>query len=259
MNSRRDFLKKTLGATIVAAAAPIVCACGETVYAKEAPMASSGTLTIDLSKALTTTQYNNLKVAEGSIAYVPPTGNPNHGLTFIITRKDDLSLIVFSNVCPHQGAKQIQPFNKTTQRHKCNQHGSLFDIDGVVKLGPAASNLKKYTVDYDGVDLLKITGTGIVDSNLDTPPVESQPFSLEQNYPDPFIDKTTIRFSLGSDEQVSLMITDGLGKAITVLHDGFLAAGEHAREFDGTSIAPGMYFYRLTTPSGTLIKQMVKN
>ena len=259
MNSRRNFLKQALGATIVAAAAPIVCACGETVYAKEAPSATSGTLTLDLSVALTTTQYNTLKVAQGSIAYVPPTGNPNHNLTFIITRKDDLSIVVFSNACPHQGAKQVQPFNKTTQRHKCNQHGSLFDIDGVVKLGPAASNLKKYTVEYDGADLLKITGTGIVDSSLDTPPIESQPFSLEQNHPNPFTDKTTIGFSLGNDELISLMVTDGLGKTMAVLHDGFMNAGEHQVEFDGSSLASGVYFYRLTTPNGTLIKQMIRN
>src|SRR5690242_3702196 len=108
MDSRRDFLKKAIGATVAVAACSEVCACVGTAFAESAaPLGASGTLSLDLSKNLTAAQYTTLSKALGSVKYTPPIGNPNHSLTFIITRKDDMSLVVFSNVCPHQGFPRV--------------------------------------------------------------------------------------------------------------------------------------------------------
>lgn len=74
--------------------------------------------------------------------------------------------------------------------------------------------------------------------------------SLSQNYPNPFNPSTTIEFSLPVRSGVELAVYNVLGQRIKVLHNGTLAAGTYATEWDGTradgSLASsGVYYYRL--------------
>jgi hypothetical protein len=96
-------------------------------------------------------------------------------------------------------------------------------------------------------------------------------FSLDQNYPNPFSARTTIRFKINprSDEGrlISLRVFDFLGREVATLVDGEVEPGEYNIEFDilrnplrgksTTDIRPGLYFYRLTTPSFSHTKSMV--
>ncbi|MGH7598920.1 MAG: PKD domain-containing protein [bacterium] len=82
-------------------------------------------------------------------------------------------------------------------------------------------------------------------------------FSLEQNYPNPFSDKsafgnsaTTIRFNLPRSGKISLAIYDVRGALIKTLESGNKTAGEHIVRWDGRDsrggrVASGVYFYRL--------------
>jgi hypothetical protein len=86
-------------------------------------------------------------------------------------------------------------------------------------------------------------------------------FELRQNYPNPFNPSTTISFSLSRHQEVSLNIYDILGRLIDKPVNGFLAAGTHQVQWDGTDsegndVASGIYFYRLISPEGTAIKKM---
>lgn len=72
-----------------------------------------------------------------------------------------------------------------------------------------------------------------------------QTFALDQNHPNPFNPTTTIRFQLPSPGKVTLSVYDILGKLVATLVDENLAAGYYDRRFDATSLASGVYFYRL--------------
>lgn len=110
-----------------------------------------------------------------------------------------------------------------------------------------------FGTDGDGVFLApEVTGTAIDDE----PEVPSG-FALHQNYPNPFNPRTTINVEVPQTAKVTLTLYDVLGRRVAILHDGPLAAGTHAVLFDGSRLASGTYFYRLQTPNGLFVKQMV--
>ena len=87
-------------------------------------------------------------------------------------------------------------------------------------------------------------------------------FELIGNYPNPFNATTLIQFSLENTEEANLSIYDILGRKIKTLHSGILSAGQHSFIWNGTNqddntVASGIYFYKLESPSGSYSKQMV--
>jgi hypothetical protein len=82
-------------------------------------------------------------------------------------------------------------------------------------------------------------------------------FYLTQNYPNPFNPETTIEFGLPGATRVSLEIFDLLGCKIVSLLDKKLAAGVHRVSFNASSLASGMYFYRIQTPEFRKIRKLV--
>jgi len=79
--------------------------------------------------------------------------------------------------------------------------------------------------------------------------ISSQPDAvrLEQNYPNPFNARTVIRFSLPTSEKVSLKVYSILGEELATLVDGAMPAGSFTVPFDGSALASGVYYYRLST------------
>jgi aminopeptidase N len=85
---------------------------------------------------------------------------------------------------------------------------------------------------------------------------------LCQNTPNPFAASTAIRFELARPQRIALRVFDIEGRMVRTLKMGRLPAGEHRVVWDGTddlgtSVAPGVYFYRLVSPDGIKIKRMV--
>ena len=74
-------------------------------------------------------------------------------------------------------------------------------------------------------------------------------FKLYQNYPNPFNPITTISFSLEIAAATRLTIFDALGNIVSEPVHDHLKAGEYKVQFDGSALATGLYFYKLT--SGT--------
>ncbi|HET6566936.1 MAG TPA: alpha-amylase family glycosyl hydrolase [Rhodothermales bacterium] len=81
--------------------------------------------------------------------------------------------------------------------------------------------------------------------------------ALEQNYPNPFRQATTLAFSLPRPEHVRLAVYDVLGRQVAVLQDGQLAAGHHQVDFEADGLASGMYFYRLEAGDRVVTKRML--
>jgi len=82
-------------------------------------------------------------------------------------------------------------------------------------------------------------------------------FSLSQNYPNPFNPATNIKFSLPKSGFVKLSIYDVMGGEVSMLINGELSAGSYNYDFDATSLASGIYFYKLEAGVFTQTKKMV--
>jgi hypothetical protein len=82
-------------------------------------------------------------------------------------------------------------------------------------------------------------------------------FRLEQNYPNPFNPSTVIEFALPQRGRASLELYDVLGRRVMTLVDGTLEAGSHRVVVDASSLAAGVYFYRLNAADRSTAKKMV--
>ncbi|MEZ4648590.1 MAG: S8 family serine peptidase [Candidatus Eisenbacteria bacterium] len=75
--------------------------------------------------------------------------------------------------------------------------------------------------------------------------------ALTPGAPNPFRDETTLRFQIPSADEVHLDVFDVGGRRVRRLVSGTLEAGVHTVKWDGrddrgTSVASGLYFYRLS-------------
>lgn len=84
-----------------------------------------------------------------------------------------------------------------------------------------------------------------------------QQFELSQNYPNPFNPTTTIAFSLPEANNVTLKVFAALGREVATLVNGVRSAGRYDVEFNASSLASGMYLYRLQTGSFVETKKLV--
>jgi hypothetical protein len=81
--------------------------------------------------------------------------------------------------------------------------------------------------------------------------------SLYQNYPNPFNPETVIQYSVSGRMHAKLSVFDVLGRELTILVDETVEPGEHSIHLEGRNLATGVYFYRLSTPSFTMVRKMV--
>jgi hypothetical protein len=82
-------------------------------------------------------------------------------------------------------------------------------------------------------------------------------FLLYQNYPNPFNPKTIIKMEIPKSGNVTMKIYDVLGNELETLVNEELKPGTYEIEFDGTSFASGVYYYKLSAADYTDTKKMV--
>lgn len=85
---------------------------------------------------------------------------------------------------------------------------------------------------------------------------------LYQNYPNPFNPTTTIEYTVARTSQVTITIYDVRGQRVRQLLNESRAPGRHRTMWDGTtdqesSVASGIYFYRLRIGTFSDVKKMV--
>ncbi|MCL6097016.1 MAG: T9SS type A sorting domain-containing protein [Bacteroidetes bacterium] len=102
---------------------------------------------------------------------------------------------------------------------------------------------------------IALTGSAVTSvKTTQTLPTE---FSLSQNYPNPFNPSTTISYQLLGNENVSLKVYDVLGNEVATLFSGYQNAGTYKINFDASTLASGVYFYKLQTNSFIQVKKMM--
>ncbi len=99
-------------------------------------------------------------------------------------------------------------------------------------------------------------------------PTETEPipasYALMQNYPNPFNPLTVINYTIGGTggqgpgvTDVSLVVSDVLGREVAVLVNERKAPGTYQVSFDGSGLSSGMYIYRLTAGSFVRSRKML--
>jgi hypothetical protein len=81
--------------------------------------------------------------------------------------------------------------------------------------------------------------------------------ALEQNYPNPFKESTTIRFDLVKRSDVTLKVFNTAGQEITTLAAGQYEAGPHEVVLRGEEVPSGVYVYQLQIGTFVLQRQML--
>ncbi|MBD3287694.1 T9SS type A sorting domain-containing protein [candidate division KSB1 bacterium] len=134
--------------------------------------------------------------------------------------------------------------------------------DGPFRLGAGRPD-QCFTGKMDNVRIYNYSvsnpGTKVAEQTKEVP----SRFSLSQNYPNPFNPTTTIKYTIPSAEQVSLIVYDVLGRQVKKLVDKKMSAGEYNIHWDGkneadVNVASGVYFYQLEMKNEGVTKTQVR-
>jgi hypothetical protein len=168
----------------------------------------------------------------------------------------------------------VTGFNTATNDLAFDENGVLYGIKGTVS---QVSDL--FTIDVNtgagtmigsvglrGLTALAYAETGVVSVEIDetknTVPTE---FALSQNYPNPFNPTTSIEFSIPFNSNVSLIIYNLLGQAVTTLVNEEISAGNYnvvwnGEDQSGLKVSSGIYLYKMqaTGTNGKEFQQIRK-
>jgi hypothetical protein len=100
--------------------------------------------------------------------------------------------------------------------------------------------------------------TGVKDKNEGIP----TKFGLSQNYPNPFNPTTTIKYSIPTMVNdnlsfVQIKVFDTIGRETAVLVNETKTPGNYSVTFDAGNLTSGIYFYKLTAGSTSIVKKMI--
>jgi hypothetical protein len=86
---------------------------------------------------------------------------------------------------------------------------------------------------------------------------------LGQNRPNPFSPSTTVDFHLAEPGRAAIHVYDLRGHRVATLVDGDFGAGRHVATWNGVdhaghTVAPGFYFYKLTSGAHSVTRSMIR-
>jgi hypothetical protein len=119
--------------------------------------------------------------------------------------------------------------------------------------GEASITLTGSHVLVDLVQLLQVKGTVSVPGDDGRP----RAYVLEQNYPNPFNPSTIIQYRIAQFEKVELTIYNILGQRVRTLVNEQQHPGMYQVVFDASTLASGVYFYRLQAGDFIEVKKMM--
>lgn len=102
--------------------------------------------------------------------------------------------------------------------------------------------------------------TAIIDFNVGIPVRELRPFSLEQNYPNPFLQTTTFSYKISEPGTIHLAVYDQFGRMAALLENNtYMERGSYQVFFDASThkLSPGVYYISLKSSRFNLNRKMV--
>lgn len=135
------------------------------------------TATTDGNLVLHVSDFTALKNANGSIRlavnpFNPTVPPPTPYYPVLINRGSGNQFYALKTQCTHMGC--VVP----TFGNPCPCHGSVYNIDGTVFLGPATLPLTQYPITFDGNDTLTVQlpnlGFSVTSANVQGPPARLQ-------------------------------------------------------------------------------------
>jgi PKD repeat protein len=116
---------------------------------------------------------------------------------------------------------------------------------------------------FNGVDSILSTNTLIVTLSRSVIGISQisgqipESFNLYNNYPNPFNPSTKITFDVSKTKNVKISIYDLLGRNVKTIVNDVLQPGKYEYNFDASSLASGIYYYRMETDVYTNTKKMM--
>ena len=151
----------------------------------------------------------------------------------------DISILVHTNSYPISLAWEINPENGIEYSFVDSTLDKVTQI--IEKNGQA-----RFTKNSKG--RIKLFGRVIHSNHYNQIPDR---YELFQNFPNPFNATTTIKYAIPKTVSVELKVFDILGREVNSLVNETKNAGYYEVEFDASSLASGVYFYRIkATPIG---------
>jgi hypothetical protein len=115
----------------------------------------------------------------------------------------------------------------------------------------------KYIYSCDALSGIDIFTNNFITSVV-TPRVnKAKVVSISQNYPNPWNPSTTIHFELPHESHVVLQLFNVLGEKVRTIVDESRPAGAYDVSLDGSGLASGVYYYRITAGVYTQTRKMV--
>jgi hypothetical protein len=124
----------------------------------------------------------------------------------------------------------------------------FFLTEGVQEITLSGQNVL-----VDLVQLVKVIGVSVPWDDGVLP----HTYNLYQNFPNPFNPTTTIQYRIGQVDNVVLKIYNILGQEVKTLVNEVQHPGTYRVAFDASTLASGIYFYRLEAGNFIEIKKMV--
>jgi hypothetical protein len=82
-------------------------------------------------------------------------------------------------------------------------------------------------------------------------------FVLSRNYPNPFNPTTTVKFTIGSAQHVTIDVYDVLGRSVASLVNDELHAGSYAIQWNASAQPSGVYYCRMQAGAFAAVQQMI--
>ena len=107
-------------------------------------------------------------------------------------------------------------------------------------------------LESDAAGPLKLTAPNTPANELPLP----TSFNVSEAYPNPFNPSTQITLELPNATYVTAVVTNQIGQTVATLLDGNRDAGRYNITFDGSALASGLYFLRVTAAEQTVIRKL---
>jgi len=206
-----------------------------------------------------------------STCYLDPTQNPPKKTKYCFTGDPETNTgwTAYTGIianCNHDSMGNVVPYYPSDKKFLFSSGANNFDIiPGESQKFVIAQMIARGSSNLNSVTLLKILcenirafyeqnfPIGINQVSTEIP----REYKLMQNYPNPFNPATNVKYQIAKTGFVSIKIYDVLGKEIEILINDKQDAGTYELTFDGSKLASGIYFYKISVGDFTQTRKMI--